>query len=94
ELVMNALKHARPSNGSTTITMRLTRHGADQVRLAVTDNGAGDDPGESQGGLGTHLIRMLTRQLNGESSATRIDGRYVVTITFPLQAPVPWRPPS
>jgi two-component sensor histidine kinase len=95
ELVMNALKHAKPSNGATAITVRLTRHGADQVRLTVTDNGDGDDSAdEGQGGLGTNLIRMLTRQLNGDSSTTRIDGRYVVAITFPLQAPVPWRPPS
>jgi two-component sensor histidine kinase len=95
ELVMNALKHARPADGSTAIIVRLTRHGADQVRLTVTDNGAGDQPaGEGQGGLGTNLIRMLTRQLNGEAGTTRIDGRYIVSITFPLQAAVPWRPPS
>jgi two-component sensor histidine kinase len=95
ELIMNALKHAKPSNGSTQINMRLTRHGADKVRLSVTDNGGSDEAATSQaGGLGTHLIRMLTRQLNGESATTRIDSHYVVSITFPLQTPVPWRPPS
>src|ERR1044071_3633362 len=40
ELVMNALKHARPASGAAAIGVRLVRHGAGQVRLTVADNGA------------------------------------------------------
>lgn len=41
ELVMNALKHARPAQGPSRIVVRLAHHGADRARLTVRDNGAG-----------------------------------------------------
>lgn len=95
ELVMNALKHAQPASGSTTINVRLLRHGAGQVRLSVADNGAAPEQSSSEvAGLGTQLIRMLARQLNGTVSIERAAGEYAVHVTFPLQSPVSWRPPS
>jgi two-component sensor histidine kinase len=95
ELVMNALKHAQPSSGSAVIVVRLARHGPDQVRLSVTDNGKeADGAGAEAAGLGTHLIRMLARQLSGDLNIERTDGTYAVHITFPQQTPVSWRPPS
>jgi two-component sensor histidine kinase len=94
ELVMNALKHAQPASGPAAINVRLVRHGASQVRLTVADNG--DAPEQSSGeasGLGTQLIRMLARQLNGTVSIERAAGNYAVHVTFPLQSAVSWRPP-
>jgi two-component sensor histidine kinase len=94
ELVTNALKHAQPTTGNTTINVRLARHGAGQVRLSVGDNGAAPDQSSSEvAGLGTQLIRMLARQLNGTVSIERAAGTYGVHVTFPLQSPVSWRPP-
>jgi len=94
ELVMNALKHAQPTSGSTTINVRLVRHGSGQVRLSVADNGSTPEQSPSEvAGLGTQLIRMLARQLNGTVSIERAAGTYVVHVTFPLQSPVSWRPP-
>ncbi|HKU15726.1 MAG TPA: histidine kinase dimerization/phosphoacceptor domain -containing protein [Steroidobacteraceae bacterium] len=94
ELVMNALKHAQPASGPTVISVRLMRHGTGQVRLTVADNG--EAPEQSSGevaGLGTQLIRMLARQLNGTVTLERSVGFYAVHVTFPLQSAVSWRPP-
>ena len=94
ELVMNALKHAQPTAGSTIINVRLVRHGAGEVRLTVADNGSEPEQSSSEvAGLGTQLIRMLARQLNGTVSIERAAGTYAVHVTFPLQSPVSWRPP-
>jgi two-component sensor histidine kinase len=93
ELVMNALKHAQPSSGAAAINVRLIRHGAGQVRLTVADNGAAPEQSANEvAGLGTQLIRMLARQLNGTVSIERADGTYAVHVTFPLQSAVSWRP--
>src|SRR5262245_24652852 len=84
ELVMNALKHAQPASGPAVITVQLTRYGVGQARLTVADNGAA--PEQSSGevaGLGTQLIRMLARQLNGTVTLERAAGTYAVHVTFP-----------
>ena len=93
ELVMNALKHAQPISGSPVISVRLVRHGAGQVRLAVSDNGAAPEESSNEvAGLGTQLIRMLARQLNGTVGMERANGTYAVQVIFPLQSAVSWRP--
>src|ERR671911_2232577 len=94
ELVMNALKHAHPASGPAIISVRLMQHGSGQVRLTVSDNGATAAQSPSEvAGLGTQLIRMLARQLNGTVSIERADGTYAVHVTFPLQSAVSWRQP-
>jgi two-component sensor histidine kinase len=94
ELVMNALKHAQPANGPAVINVRLVRHGAGHVRLSVADNGNAPEQSSNEvAGLGTQLIRMLARQLNGTVSIERAAGTYAVHVTFPLQSAVSWRPP-
>jgi two-component sensor histidine kinase len=94
ELVMNALKHAQPVSGPAIISVRLLRHGSEQVRLTVADNGAtAAQPPSEVAGLGTQLIRMLARQLNGTVGIERADGTYAVHVTFPLQSAVSWRQP-
>ena len=78
---------------SAAINVRLIRHGAGQVRLTVADNGAAPEQSANEvAGLGTQLIRMLARQLNGTVSIERADGTYAVHVTFPLQSAVSWRP--
>ena len=95
ELVMNALKHSQPTSGSAVINVVLMRFGTGQVRLSVADNGSTPEQASSEvTGLGTQLIRMLARQLNGTVSIERAAGTYAVHVTFPLQSPVSWRPPS
>jgi two-component sensor histidine kinase len=93
ELVMNALKHAQPASGPAVINVRLARHDVGQVRLTVSDNGETSEQSAGEAsGLGTQLIRMLARQLNGTVSIERAAGTYGVHVTFPLQSAVSWRP--
>ena len=93
ELVMNALKYAQPASGPAVINVRLARHGTGQVRLTVADNGEAREQSSTEvAGLGTQLIRMLARQLNGTVTLERSVGFYAVHVTFPLQSAVSWRP--
>jgi two-component sensor histidine kinase len=95
ELVMNALKYAQPTSGTAVINVVLMRYGTGQIRLSVADNGANSGQTSAEvAGLGTQLIRMLARQLNGTVSVERAAGQYAVHVTFPLQSAVSWRPPS
>ena len=94
ELVMNALKHAQPTSGPAVIEVRLVRHAGGQARLTVSDNGETPEQSPNEvAGLGTQLIRMLARQLNGTVGIERAAGAYAVHVTFPLQSAVSWRPP-
>lgn len=93
ELVMNALKHARPAQGPAVILVRLARVGQNELKLTVADNGAGT-PTEKQTGLGSRLIGMLARQLNGQLQIEDSAHGYAAHVTFPLQAALGWRPPS
>lgn len=95
ELVMNALKHGRPSDRPALVDVSLRRLDAGQARLTIADNGPGiaaDRAGgttKPAGGLGSRLINMLVRQLNGELHIEHADG-YAAHVTFPLQAAVTW----
>jgi len=60
ELVTNALKHAFPDGRAGTVSVTLSRRSA--VTLTVEDDGVGY-PVEPQTGLGSRLLRLLTRQL-------------------------------
>ena len=93
ELVMNALKHGRREDHSSIIHVSLRRIEGEQARLTVSDNGpgsrtAGDKTksGKPPSGLGSRLIGMLVRQLNGQLSVEDAEG-YAAHITFPLHTP-------
>lgn len=66
ELVTNAAKHAFPE-GVGVITVSLNDEGS-RLRLVISDDGKGFDPGKASNGLGTRLIAMLTRQLGANAS--------------------------
>lgn len=96
ELVMNALKHGRPIVESPIIRVSLQRLDDSQARLSVADNGPGlaatngaGTRGKPPSGLGSRLIGMLVRQLNGQIHIEDADG-YAAHITFPLQPSLTW----
>jgi len=95
ELVMNALKHGRPADRPALINVSLRRLAPGQARLTIADNGPGMSAGQlgasgkPPSGLGSRLITMLVRQLNGQLHIEHADG-YAAHITFPLQAPATW----
>jgi two-component sensor histidine kinase len=66
EVLTNALKHAYEGAEAGAVLVRCRKDGQGDVRLEVIDSGggfpAGFDP-ETDGGLGFHLVRGLSRKL-------------------------------
>jgi len=83
ELVTNALKHGRASDGSCTITVEV-HGGADDFTLLVTDRGRGfPEAPTGATSLGMQLIRTLTRQLRGRLTFASEEGARV-SLTVPV----------
>ena len=95
ELVMNSLKHGRPTDRPAVIHVRLRHLDADRACLTVNDNGPGMGPrGNPPTGLGTRLIGMLVRQLHGHMNIEDSADGFATHVTFPLRPPVTWGPVS
>jgi two-component sensor histidine kinase len=90
ELVMNALKHGRPRDRSAVITVSLRRVDPDTARLTIADNGPGLGTTTPAAGLGTRLISMLVRHLNGQLNIEDSADGYVAHVTFPLRTSLTW----
>ncbi len=85
EVVSNAYKHAFSDGRKGRIVVELTRAGADQARLVVSDNGVGLESGRPPSkGIGRRLIAGLTEQLGGVSKYAD-DGGTRFELTFPLR---------
>jgi two-component sensor histidine kinase/HAMP domain-containing protein len=68
ELVSNSLKYAFATRGKGTITVRIRPLEKHRYDMVVSDDGVGMPPGMEkgrEGSLGTHLVRMLSEQLDG-----------------------------
>ncbi len=91
ELVMNSLKHGRPTERPAMINVRMHHLDADQARLTVADNGPGmGAQGKPPTGLGTRLISMLVRQLNGHLNIEDSADGFATHVTFPLRPLTTW----
>ena len=76
ELVSNSLKYAFPDTASGEIAIRCHDEG-DNLVFTVRDNGRGIADSVdwiTTDSLGLHLVRMLTRQLRGTISLSRLNG--------------------
>ncbi len=84
ELIVNAMKHAFPDDGPgpRTIHLQARREGT-SVALRVADNGIGFRGVPGPGSLGMHLVRTLTRQLDG-SLEFASEGGAQVRLVFPF----------
>ncbi|MDT3695450.1 MAG: PAS domain S-box protein [Ignavibacterium sp.] len=85
ELVTNSLKYAFPDerDGIITISLELIDK---KVNITVSDNGIGvseDFDIENSAGLGTQLVSMLAKQLNGTITLNKETG-VSYTIIFPI----------
>ncbi len=80
ELVTNAFKHGfdRAHGGAIAVTLRH----AENYTLAVEDNGKGC-PNSPTTGLGTQLVNLLVRQLDGNMERTAATPGCRVQIQFP-----------
>ena len=86
ELVLNAVKHAKPRG------LRISaRNGDGRVVIEVENDGAGD-VASSRDGMGLELVRTMVRhQLHGSLHWEKADGRVVARIEMPerRRTPVP-----
>lgn len=86
EILINALKHARPSGGPLTIRVDCAAQGEGRARLTVSDDGRGLPDGfdlSRQGGLGLKVIRSLAA---GMDAPLEIDSS-AAGLTFRLTLP-------
>lgn len=65
ELITNSVKYGFPNEASGQINLSLKALSSEKTELIVSDNGIGYNPEEIDEGLGTKLVRMYAKQLNG-----------------------------
>jgi len=71
EMITNSLKYAFKDRDKGTITVHLKQLDAKLLELLIGDDGVGYVPEKKSEGLGTKLIQIFTKQLNG--TMTKID---------------------
>jgi len=84
ELVMNALKHAFPAEKPDAAIVVSYKVAGPDWKLAVTDNGIGKpavNASANKPGLGTSLVKALTRQLDAVVDIVSGPGGTAVSIT-------------
>ena len=95
ELVMNALKHAFPSEKKDAAIVVSYKVSDTDWKLTISDNGGGKpdlSAGEKKGGLGTSLIKSLAKQLDAgvetvsDSHGTAVTITHATFKTQPLKA--------
>jgi chemotaxis protein methyltransferase CheR len=65
EIVTNAIKYAFPDDTKGSVLVTLKR-APDELRLTVSDDGKGIDPGRADSGVGGRLIEGFAQQLGGQ----------------------------
>jgi two-component sensor histidine kinase len=88
ELVTNAAKYAYHGNQSGNIWVRVVRGTDDVIELSVRDEGRGlpenfDLP--SAPGLGMHIVRALSQQLNAVIEVRRLDPGTEFIVAIPSE---------
>ena len=84
ELVMNALKHAFPGEKADAAIVVSYRVAGTDWKLSVSDNGIGKPDvgaGDTKPGLGTSLVKALTRQLDAVVDIVSDDCGTAVSVT-------------
>jgi len=71
EMITNSLKYAFKDRDKGTITVHLKQLDAKLQELIIGDNGVGYAPEKKHEGLGTKLIQIFVKQLNG--TMTKLD---------------------
>ncbi len=95
ELVMNALKHAFPSEKKDAAIVVSYKMSDTDWKLTIFDNGGGKpdlSAGEKKGGLGTSLVKSLAKQIDAgvetvsDSHGTAVTITHATFKTQPLKA--------
>ena len=95
EALTNAIKHSGGTEAVPgQIGLRLKRSGDSEAVMEVYNTYAtsatvlpgSDAPDSMNTGLGTQLIGAFSRQLGGTLEQVKVDGRYVLRVTFALSS--------
>jgi two-component sensor histidine kinase len=85
EALINSCKHAFLPSDTATLAVRLSREGANNFQLEISDNGKGYNPGDTSQGVGTALLRSFAQNLNGKFEVISRPGAGTrVMLSFPL----------
>jgi len=84
ELIVNAVKHAYPTDSGGTLTLRVTRHG-DRGIIELRDDGAGFDMDDgATDTVGRSLVGRLSRQMRADTVWRNANPGTRVCMTFPV----------
>lgn len=65
EVITNSLKHAFNDKEKGVISISIKQLNAEKYQMQITDNGSGYDKNEESQGIGTRLVSIFVKQLNG-----------------------------
>ena len=84
ELVMNAIKHSRPSSGSERVQIVL-KTTPDSLSITVSDMGNGPllDAATQSSGIGARIVEAFARQIDATITKGCNSAGYAVTVTIP-----------
>ena len=85
ELVTNALKYAFPDNRPGQVKVELSVR--KEIELIVADNGVGHDGEDDPSGLGSRIVMLLTQQLGGTLSYTKLQPGLSAQLRAPRGSP-------
>ncbi len=85
ELVTNAFKYAFPNERPNGVVEVRLQQRNQRLDVTVTDDGVGY-PNEVKPGLGTRLINLLTKQMNGTMMRTELPQGSRVRVVVPLES--------
>jgi two-component sensor histidine kinase len=86
ELLSNALKYAYPHGGSGEIAVRFVRLESGEFSLSCQDRGVGIPEGfdwQSSPSLGLRIVKILTKQIDGNLTLYRTGGGTRFELRFP-----------
>jgi PAS domain S-box-containing protein len=90
ELVSNALKYGFPDGRSGTVTVRFARLESGELSLRCCDDGVGIAEGfdwEGSKSLGLRIVKILTKQIDGDLILDRSAGGSAFEVRFPERGP-------
>ena len=76
EIITNTLKHAFVNKEKGSVVLELKKTTNEDFKLIIGDNGIGFQPLIKSSGLGTKLIEIFSRQLNGDIKLLEKEGAF------------------
>jgi len=76
EVITNSLKHAFINKQEGNVSLELKKNNKEDFEMIIGDDGVGFHPLDESSGLGTKLINIFSRQLNGTIRLLKKEGAF------------------